>query len=225
MEKLKNISIIALAYLTICGSLYYLVFWKTFDLNGFLYFNFTDVIRSALYSILRNQYVFILLVLIFGGAFWEGTARKLGTSKIKILDENKSYRNLFWLTVASMIYLFFANRLGSILMFKAFPPLFLVVLAVWRFRFMEKLANDVMFAEFIRAFIIFIPLICYVAAKVNSENILQNIDYKFTIRDKGHSSDTLKYVGNSGTHFIFTDLDNTKVILLKLDSVTLYHKK
>ena len=90
---------------------------------------------------------------------------------------------------------------------------------------MEKLANDVMTAEFIRAFLIFIPLICYVAAKVNSENILQNVEYKFTIRDDGYSTDTLKYIGNSGTHFIFTDLHNKKVILLKLDSVTLYNKK
>ena len=90
---------------------------------------------------------------------------------------------------------------------------------------MEKLAKDVMIAEFIRAFIIFIPLICYVAAKVNSENIMQNIEYKFIVRDKENSSDTLKYIANSGSNFIFTDLDNKKVILLKLDSVTLYNKK
>jgi len=225
MEKLKNFSVIGLAYLTICGSLYYLVFWEAFDLNGFLYLNFADIIRSALYSILSNRYVVILSVLIFGGAFWEGIDRQAGAAKIRILDENKTYRNLFWLTVASIIYLYLANKSGSILLFKIFPFLFLIVLAIWRFKFMEKLANDVMIAEFIRALMIFIPLTCYVAAKINSENIRQNVEYKFAIRDKGHSADTLKYIANSGTHFIFTDLHNNKVIMLQLDSVTLYHKK
>lgn len=90
---------------------------------------------------------------------------------------------------------------------------------------MEKLSRDVMMLELIRAFIIFTPLICYVAAKVNSENIIQNVEYKYIIRDKGNTTDTLKYIANSGTNFIFTDFENNKVMLLKLDSVTLYNKR
>ena len=37
--------------------------------------------------------------------------------------------------------------------------------------------------------------------------------------------DTLKYLNNAGSNFIFTDLNNDKVVLLRLDTVTLYNKK
>jgi len=224
MEKIKNVSIIALSYLTICGSIYYLIFWKAFNLNGFSYMNFTDVVRSAIYSITIQPYAYYSAIIIFFGAYWEGTARHLGTSKVKILDEKKSLRFLFWLIVLSFIYIILANSFRSIFMFKAFPILIFLILSVWRLHFMEKITNSPIVSELTRAFIIFIPILCFVAAKVNSEYILQNIQYKYIIREKSDRIDTLKYLNNSGDNFIFTDMENKKVILLKLDTVTLYKK-
>lgn len=90
---------------------------------------------------------------------------------------------------------------------------------------MEKTSKHPMVTEFMRAFIIFIPLLCYVAAKVNSENILKNIKYQYIVRNIDNRIDTLKYLSNSGSNFIFTDLNNKKVILLKSNTVTLYGKK
>ena len=225
MEKMKNISIIALAYLTICGSLYYIVFLKDFDLNGFSYLNFVDVVRSALFSITISPFIYIPSIIIFFGAFWEGIARINGTSKIKILDEKKSWIFFFWIIAASIIYFVIANLTGSMFMLKIFSILFFLVQVFYRFKFLENIINSPMLSEFLRAFLIFIPFLCYDAAKINSENILRNTNYKYIVRNFENKSDTLKYIANSGSNFIFTDLHNDKVILLKLDSITLYNKK
>jgi hypothetical protein len=222
MEKIKNISIIALAYLTICGSLYYLVFWKTFDLNGFSYLNFTDIVRSALFAITISPFIYIPSMIIFFGAFWEGIARLQGKSKIKILDDNESWIFLFWIIVGSILYFVIADLTGSMFMLKIFTILFFLAQVFYRLKFLENLTKNPMFSELLRAFLIFIPFLCYDAAKINSKNILLNIDYKYMVRDVDNKVDTLKYLANSGSNFIFTDLENNKIILLKLDTVTLY---
>ena len=68
--------------------------------------NLTDIIRSALYSIIIQPYAYYSAIIIFFGSYWEGTARNLGTSKVKILNEKKSLRAAF---LANSIFYYLHN--------------------------------------------------------------------------------------------------------------------
>jgi hypothetical protein len=83
--------------------------------------------------------------------------------------------------------------------------------------------------------IVFIPVIAFYTGKYKSELIYQNLEYKYCININTNPqitpqilSDTLKFIGITEKHFLFTDLKNSKIIFLKSDNVNtliLYDKK
>ena len=83
--------------------------------------------------------------------------------------------------------------------------------------------------------IVFIPVVAYYTGKYKSELIHQNLQYKYSINThidstviRDTSSDTLKFIGNTENHFVFTDLNNVKIFFIKsdnIDTLILYDKK
>jgi hypothetical protein len=83
--------------------------------------------------------------------------------------------------------------------------------------------------------IVFIPVVAYYTGKYKSELIYQNLQYKYSINTNIDSnmisstpSDTLKFIGNTEKHFVYTDLNNSKIFFIKsdnIDTIILYYKK
>lgn len=83
--------------------------------------------------------------------------------------------------------------------------------------------------------IVFIPVVAFYTGKYKSQLIYQNLQYKYSIKAntdnntiRSTSSDTLKFIGNTEKHFVFTDFKNTKTLFVKsenIDTLILYEKK
>jgi len=86
--------------------------------------------------------------------------------------------------------------------------------------------------------IVFIPIVSYYTGKYKSQQIYQNLKYKYSVSTKispttnlttsPYTSDTLKFVGNTEKHFVFSDLKNSKILFVKsdiIDTLTLYDNK
>jgi len=76
----------------------------------------------------------------------------------------------------------------------------------------------------------YLPVFAFSIGKYNSELILDNKKYKYTVRQniEINQSDTLKFLGTTENHFIFSDLKNTRTLFLKsdnLDTLVLFDKK
>ena len=51
MKDNKNIPLFLIPYLTLCGALYHLTYWDTFNLNGLEFISLSDIIKSSVFPV------------------------------------------------------------------------------------------------------------------------------------------------------------------------------
>jgi hypothetical protein len=70
LEKLKNnlavISTILVVYFTICGTLWHIGYWSTFDINILQYITASDIIKIFIIPFLSSGLILLFSYLAFG---------------------------------------------------------------------------------------------------------------------------------------------------------------
>jgi hypothetical protein len=222
--------------LTLCGALYHLTFWDTFNINGLAFLSLPDIIKSSAYPVFTILFTVAYnltiqnLILPSNADPKPNAPIKKGVSNMTLLIGYFSSVIL----VAIIIYFTKYKSPDKLMWFgiinALFPSIYLINNGFLKGQFtserVRRLAIDL---------IVFIPVVAYYTGKYKSEIIYKNLQYKYSINKKignsiirSKSSDTLKFIGNTEKHFVFADLNNTKVLFVKSDNVDtliLYEKK
>jgi hypothetical protein len=230
MTDSKNISLLLIPYLTVCGVLFHIAYWDTFGLNGLSFISASDIIKSAVYPISTS------LLWIFPWAI--GYFFKV--KNVELIADGKIFKkewqeNLFfisWVVLTNIVYFINIPYKWQLFPFIAsiLPVLYLLELNFLKPYFKKEMDR---FAFIFLA--VFFLLFSYSAGKYQGNLILSNQKYKY-IKNISPSlnqsmrtnKDTLKYIGSSGNSSFFTDLKNQAVLIIKestLDTLILYDSK
>lgn len=236
MKENTNISLLFLTYITISGALYHLTFWQTFDINGLSLINITDIVKSAFFP------VFPIVITIAYYLFINNISYTTGRGEEKE-NNSKFLKNgisNLWLVISiGIIQLLIALLYDFCDLYN--PEKYYAQGFMFYFAIVIYLINNNVFVSYFRSeeyrritifFIVALPIISYYSGKYDSAEIFQNLKYKYTLNvgqppNLVQSIDTLKFLGVTDKNYIYTDLKNSKIILLKSDninSLTLYQK-
>lgn len=232
LEHMKNFVLIASFFLSICGSIYTMIFWGLFGLNGLSYINFSNIVSASLYPIVHGTILplmifFILLIIPFVNKIVNNDKNYNLINIINLAIENLSFRKqmiiacLALLLVSSyMAYILINLRAYSILsIVLILPSLFINLIFSVKFKYYF---SSLKFSIFFLA--IFIFLSCILNPYVESNKILDNKEYHYTLIFKENQLDTLKLIGNSDDRFVFINRTNETITFIKSDTLTLKFK-
>jgi hypothetical protein len=226
MENLKIVSILLLPYFIICGGLYHMAFWGTFDINGLEYIGISEIVKSFVYPFLSTTFVLIIGSLIQEYAWIEvfphggGTNSSLGK---KLNSKAGITIGLIMWSALSIITYKTADSFSWFswaVIFASVPYLMLDRFGV----FQNLFQNQKIRLQLIK-FLVFVPALSFAAGKYQGELIQKNKKYKYIVT-KNHSidpgilkADTFKLIGMSDKHIFMTDLKNSFILILRSDKV------
>ncbi|SKB40660.1 hypothetical protein [Daejeonella lutea] len=236
--SVKNLNYIYIVpYITICGALFHVTFWDKFDVNGLAFISISDIIKSSVYPIFS-----VLLVVVYNLAVQNLILPSSADGSIQASVEKKP-NNL------TLLILYFSGKLVALFLFYLTnttkdPTNFIIygaldAIFVSIFLVNNNFLRDQFMSERLRRFaidlIVFIPIVSYYSGKYSSEIIYQNIKYRYSVNqnkssaDSTHiTNDTLKFIGKAENHLVFTDLKNTKIVMVRtegVDTITFFIKK
>jgi hypothetical protein len=233
VKNYRILTILVIPYLTVCGGLYHLAYWGTFNINGPAYIGLYDLIKSFVHPFF---YFFIIALLSFivtegifhlNKVFPHGKGRNTPLGKKLNSKWGISISLIIWLSTVILLYsaddvnrwLSWAFIVGIV------PMLFLDRLGLWLNEFDDKLRIHA-----IRIFV-FIPILSFASGKYQSELIYKNIQYQYTTSEAilpymiSSKIDTLKFLGNVEHYIILTNLKNSKIILVNNDKLEVMQLK
>lgn len=233
MNDLKNFSIWAIPFLTICGGVYHLAYWDTFDINGLAYIGLSDIIKSFMYPFLSAIVMFVIGIII--GNFimpsnffpnGDGSNTRIG----KVLNTRWCIEILIMIWI---ILIFLLYNHGSIYRWTLWG--FITGYVPWLYLNKIGFLSDYFLNNRIRnsflLVLIYIPIFSFSSGKLNSEIIKDNIKYQYVtdLNSKDiNQTDTLKLLGFTGKHYILTDLKNEYTLIVeseKIDFIKIQIKK
>ena len=213
--------------MTLCGALYHLTYWDTFNINGLAFISLSDIIKSSVYPVFTILFAVIYnltiqnLILPSNADLNENRLPRKGVSNmtlfvIYIISSILINLIIYWTKSKSPDRYLSFGLLNALL-----PSIYLsnngFLLGHFTSERARRLAIDL---------IVFIPVVSFYTGKYKSEIIYQNLQYKYSIKTnidntiiRNTSSDTLKFIGNTEKHFVFTDLNNTKTFFIKSDNI------
>jgi len=235
LKDTKNISLLLIPYLTICGTLYHIAYWDTFNLNGFLFISVSDIIKSAAQPVV---WVFISSLVTFFFFYYVLRFDKLypigGGQNTKL---GKTLQSNIGLYISMLLW----GVIDIITYFGKDPYrwtfwVYLTALPIWIFllnkSFLSTEIPDIKLRTLVIQSLVYLPLFAFAIGKRDSELIYKNIKYKFarsssTNGTKLISTDTLKFIGASSQTIFFSDLNNSTIIILNKspDTLILQDKK
>ena len=223
--------------MTLCGALYHLTYWDTFNLNGLAFISLSDIIKSSVYPVFTILFTVAYNLTIQNLIILPSTGNKTRTPGEKTGISNMTLLIAYSVVMFSLSIIFYLTKYHSpekwmwFGLFNALlPSIYLINNGFLVGQFISESARRLAID-----LIVFIPVVAYYTGKYKSELIQQNIQYKYSINThidstiiRNTSSDTLKFIGNNEKHFFFTDLNNTKIFFIKsdnIDTLILYDKK
>lgn len=230
MKDTKNISLLLIPYLTVCGVVYHISYWDTFGLNGLSFISASDILKSAVYPIITSS----LWIIPWALGHFEASRHQTVIDSDTIL-EKKWQQNLFfivWLGLTNLIY--FTNFYSKWQVFA-----FVASLLPTIYLFETNVLKSVITKSFDRLSFIFILIFLltfsFSSGKYQSEKILKNQAYKYiknipstTKQRMNTPNDILKFIGSTDKSLFFADLNNSTILIIKdsnIDSLFLYDKK
>ena len=241
MLNSKNYIYFIIPYFTISCSLYHLVYWNYFGLNGLTLISIQDIIKSAI----RPLILALTIATFIGAVVAEGLIRLFKRTKIskpslpdKISEEStKSKREFFRLgyivaTIVSFTIIYWHHRPDYGIIATSIGGV-IFVLVDPKYVFAEDLKLPIK-RDILLMAIIYLPCYSISIAVQDANDIIKNKSYKYTVRIYNSKTltdrdtlklDTLKFVGITEKNFVFTDMKNDKVYFMKQDSMVLSKKK
>jgi len=220
----------SIPYITIVCSLYQLIYYGLFGLNGLVFVSVGNIIKSAAYP--------MLLTFLFAsfGAF-------IGHRLINLLKKPKHNDNSK-ITISEVpvkfLFLLLFNSIFVALVYFIFGELNYVLIAFaignafcGVIDFDMLINNDIgkyIDKEFLVMLLVYLPLFSGATAFQNALNIRDNRSYKYsTVNNNSDCTtilkvDTIKLIGMTEERFIFTDINNEKIYFIKSDTMVLHTK-
>jgi hypothetical protein len=247
-ESLKSITLVTalLIYFYVCGGLYLIAFWSTFDLDISSFISLSDIPKNFVFPfIITNALVFILMYMqhlfnveIIGLGKLIISFRK---GKVREKEVKKKGRVLKWFKrflmelfdVNTFIILFFSfsvyyydrSKYSATYWGLACGAFFLLLSTKLReWEWLDNLLVKYPIMAFIRFFVILFPVSCFVTGKISSLRIYNNDESRTLnaiISNKSHpiiDSTSLKFLGFIGNRAIVSSLDNKKIVVLSQDA-------
>jgi len=216
--KIKDILVILLPFLTICGCLYNIAYWDRFGLNGLEYVDLSDIVKSSIYPLLSFGGFYIFIYSLFSSRILIDDEEMKEGCLFKIIGLSYTL-GLCWLyTKCSNSNWFFWGLFASIL-----PPLYLYSKGFLK----ADIQNDATRLNVIYSIVVTIAL-SFCAGKYESDRIYFNKEFKYvvvkntTTTNQINKNDTVKYLGIAKDKFFFIDLKNSKIFILnKADTLVL----
>ena len=226
---------VLILYFGLCGGLWHLGFWSTFDINFLQYINLTDIIKSFVFPfITATGYVLIGFIattlanyhdrldnpesLVFG----MGSNTPFG----KFLNKNVEiivFLYIFGITVFAIT--------GGQIKYLLIPFLIASPLSIYltnrNYLFKSILSPDLRSAAI--TFVIILPLMSFCFAKMQSLDIYENKSFKKIVEIGTNDSENidnilgLKYLGSTSSQAFLTDSANNQITILNM-SITSYIK-
>ncbi|WP_264564817.1 hypothetical protein [Flavobacterium sp. N3904] len=226
MKDIKSITIFLIPYFTICGGIYHITYWDTFNINGLSYLGVSEILKSFIYPFIGSVFIFLLNHILLNSFYnynnllpnGEGRNSTIG----KKLNSKISINILLLLWVGITIYLYKVCKTYDWLYFGIYFSFTTSII-------IERIAEANNYIEkhtsLIIKILVYIPVFSFVAGKYQSELIQNNIKYQYTINqqiipnNKLEKIDTLKLIGNSEKQYFFTDLNNSTIYILRSDII------
>lgn len=237
MKDPKNLSLILIPYLTICGVLYHISYWATFKINGLSFITISDIIKSSAHPVLSST--FPLLIGITIAYYFMYSNYKIEGLNSKELKEkqnklfNKIILPIIWL-LNFIVTPIISNNPSRWILFGFLMAIPLSILSDL-YGVFNKLTDKAFNRVIISQLFFYFPIFSFTIGKLNSDTIFQNLKYKYTINQIKEpinkcntNGDTLKLIGSSEKHFIFSNTNNEKIFFIKsdnIDTLILFDKK
>jgi hypothetical protein len=230
MLNTKNYIFFALPYLTVVCSLYHLVYYSFFGLNGLALISVGEIIKSALYPILLS-FLFTSLGIFIAHKFLNLSTKQKKTDNAKPTKSNIFLKFIF-LLIFNSFFLFILDlifdEINYVLVAFAFGNILFGLLDTERL--ISKEIEVYIDKEFLLMLLIYLPCFSIATAIQDAYKIITNKSYKYSVTksnntdNSGTNNDTLKFIGMSEQNFLFTDLKNQKIYFIKSDSLVLQKK-
>lgn len=228
MKDYKTLLIFSIPYFTVCGGLYHVAFWSTFDINGLAYIGLQDVIKSFVYPFI-SLFILFFFGMIFNEAFLssdkilpsgEGRNTNLG----KKLNSNIGIKIslIAWLTIVVIIY--FNDNIDRWYVWACITGL-VPITFLNRIELLRSYIEDKRIRRYVIWVLVYIPIFSFASGKYESQLIQRNLKYKYTIRQRfipnsnTFTTDTLKFIGNTDKQVFLTDLNNSTIFILRTENL------
>lgn len=214
--------------MTVCGALYHIAYWDTFHLNGLSFISLSDIIKSAAYPITYTLIVLLISAIMTRFIFRVEKALPKGSGQNTSLGKKvnssigTSILLLLWLIVVVWLY-FKGNSMTWIIwgMIVALPPF--LYLSLNTTLFSQDFQDESIRTHIIQVLVTFVVL-SFATGKYDSAIVQENLRYKYATQktisaNNFVKTDTIKLLGNTEKHFIFSNLKNDSVYLIKADKI------
>lgn len=229
MEKSpQNITLLLIPYLTVCGALYHIAYWDTFHLNGLSFISISDIIKSFAAPIAYSLFVLLLgaittrFIWRFDKVFPSGGGKNTTVGKKLNSSVGLSLILTLWLILVVWLYLE-ANSQTWIIwgIIVAIPP-FLYIST--KTQFLSGYFKDESSRGHIIQLLVYFVVLSFATGKYESAIIKENLKFKYTVHTLKYEgnfqrADTIKLLGKTEDHFIFSNLTNDSIILIRADKI------
>ena len=237
MKDNKSLFIYLIPYLTVCGALYHVTFWDKFNINGLAFISISDILKSSIYPIF-SILLSVVYNLIVQNLILPSSADNISKPIFKKGLSNKILLLFYFIANSIMFLIFYLTKTFSdptnYILYGGINAITISIFLVNN-GFLSRQFEAERVRRLIIDLIVFIPIVSYYTGKYRSEQIYQNLKYLYTVKTFSKSTtnpvalyDTLKFIGNTEKHFVFTDLKNSKILFIKsdkVDTLTLFDKK
>ena len=241
----KNFYYIFFTYITFSCSLYHIIYWSVFGLNGLSLVSIDDIIKTSINSIF---YVFLSVIIGQLISFIIYKPKNDSLNRKDLIVRTFEMIIIFSAAIFILNYFYNTNNLQLYLIFATNIIIeWINVDVIFDKEFKIKIHKKI-----IIYMILYFPISTIGTAIVDSTNIYYNKDYMYSLiitkniqhktcnkSDKRKDNisgekkyflnestiDTLKFLGRNNDSFIFTDLKNMKIFFIKNDTIKLIKKK
>ena len=234
----KNLPIatILLIYLFVCGILYLLGFWETFNIDIFSLISTSDIPKNFAFPLLVTQGLFFLNFITGGMSNIIDDNREDKEHFITIKPEWGIFKKLLlglltkidiWVILTIALMMKFLPDYKKNEIFWSFTSIIIAYYLMHKFVNLDILKSKIQssfFRYLLAHFVVFFPISCFSIGKVTSLRILYNADntYITIINNKSNPimKDTarLKLLGFISDRVIYSTLDNKKTYILNKES-------
>jgi hypothetical protein len=237
IDKLP-LATILLSYFFVCGGLYLIGFWTTFNIDITNFVSITDVPKSFILPFVLSQGFFLMQLLtnvVSTSLHKDDTQeqqKKVKTKKQLILSSLFSLDTLFSMTVPFIVYFSYQYKTNAF--YWALSSLTIAFFLMYKFTSLKIIKEKIPYLTlriYIGYIICFLPIICFSTGKVLSVNIYNNKDIMYInhISDSSQSGNTsmnfskrdsssLKLLGFLGDKLIISSINNKKIIFVNQSS-------
>lgn len=222
--KYLPITTISLIYMYLCGSLYLIGFWSTFDIDISNFVSISEIPKSFIYPFVVTQAIFLVYNLsdvLVPFSNKEGVDIEF---KHKWLEY--ALLNDVHLIIASTLCIVLFPIFGSSIYYWWLLPNYMgltVVVKALRQPYLKELIPSLAIRRYVTLLVIYTPFACVQLGKIKSLGIYKNNDIKYIKADITNNnkqifaitdSTRLKLLGFLGDKIIASSLDNKKTYIL-----------